>query len=154
MKQGRDIADAAVVQKLYARAMGYSLPAEKVFLFRVPAMPVRTLEELLDDPHLKATGFFTEREHPTEGPELDDVAGDGAGLELGVGLVDLVESDAARDHEVELREAAHVEVDEARMSVRKRFEPIAQPRMRFSPKMSSHGAGATAQIYKRYIITN
>ena len=34
----------------------------------IPSMPVRTLEELLDDPHLKATGFFTEREHPTEGP--------------------------------------------------------------------------------------
>ncbi len=33
----------------------------------IPAMPVNTLEQVLEDPHLKATGFFTEREHPTEG---------------------------------------------------------------------------------------
>ena len=33
----------------------------------IPAMPVRTLEELTEDPHLCATGFFTEREHPTQG---------------------------------------------------------------------------------------
>ena len=31
-------------------------------------MPVNDLDGLLDDPHLKETGFFTTREHPTEGP--------------------------------------------------------------------------------------
>jgi len=32
-----------------------------------PAMPVRDLAEVFDDPHLVATGFFNSREHPTEG---------------------------------------------------------------------------------------
>lgn len=32
-----------------------------------PAMPVRDLAEVFDDPHLVATGFFNAREHPTEG---------------------------------------------------------------------------------------
>ncbi|MET0551433.1 MAG: CoA transferase [Vicinamibacteria bacterium] len=34
----------------------------------VPATPVRTLEELFDDPHLVATGFFESHRHPTDGP--------------------------------------------------------------------------------------
>lgn len=33
----------------------------------IPALPVRDLDQMLDDPHLRATGFFKRREHPTEG---------------------------------------------------------------------------------------
>ena len=33
----------------------------------VPHMVVNTLDELVDDPHLKATGFWEIHEHPTEG---------------------------------------------------------------------------------------
>lgn len=34
----------------------------------IPMAPVATLEDLLEDEHLKATGFFEIHEHPTEGP--------------------------------------------------------------------------------------
>ncbi len=34
---------------------------------RIPVMRANTLDEVLTDPHLKAVGFFEEREHPTEG---------------------------------------------------------------------------------------
>ena len=34
----------------------------------IPVVPVRTLEELLDDPHLDAVGFYEKRQHPSQGP--------------------------------------------------------------------------------------
>jgi crotonobetainyl-CoA:carnitine CoA-transferase CaiB-like acyl-CoA transferase len=33
----------------------------------IPYTPLRTIEDLVADPHLGAIGFFTEVEHPTEG---------------------------------------------------------------------------------------
>ncbi len=39
----------------------------------IPAMPLHTLESLLEDPHLKSTGFFTDVDHPSEG-RLKDMA--------------------------------------------------------------------------------
>jgi crotonobetainyl-CoA:carnitine CoA-transferase CaiB-like acyl-CoA transferase len=44
--------------------------AEWIELFAVadiPASPVNSLEDLLGDPHLQATGFWEEVVHPTEG---------------------------------------------------------------------------------------
>ncbi|MBA68161.1 MAG: carnitine dehydratase [Rhizobiales bacterium] len=38
---------------------------------RIPCMPVRDMAEILEDPHLKTTGFFTRREHPSEGGWYD-----------------------------------------------------------------------------------
>lgn len=35
---------------------------------RIPIMRANTLEEVLEDPHLKAVDFFQLREHPSEGP--------------------------------------------------------------------------------------
>lgn len=34
----------------------------------IPVMPMHDFQSVVEDPHLKATGYFAEREHPTEGP--------------------------------------------------------------------------------------
>jgi crotonobetainyl-CoA:carnitine CoA-transferase CaiB-like acyl-CoA transferase len=36
----------------------------------IPCMKVNTLENIQDDPHFKATGFFEQREHPVIGPYI------------------------------------------------------------------------------------
>lgn len=53
----------------------------------VPAGPYHTLESLMDDPHLKETGFFEVVDHPTEGKirtmKLANKAGGGARSDYG-----------------------------------------------------------------------
>lgn len=68
-----DRARAAMVGELYARmaaCMTAKPTAEWLALLQqldIPCAPVNTMEDLLDDPHLKATGFFQTVDHPTEG---------------------------------------------------------------------------------------
>jgi crotonobetainyl-CoA:carnitine CoA-transferase CaiB-like acyl-CoA transferase len=58
------------IQKILADEMPSRTTAEWLDFFDetdIPAMGVNDLEDLPNDPHLKATGYFTERDHPTEG---------------------------------------------------------------------------------------
>jgi crotonobetainyl-CoA:carnitine CoA-transferase CaiB-like acyl-CoA transferase len=55
---------------LVAAELATRSTAEWLALFEaadIPAMPLHTLESLLEDPHLLATGFFEAVEHPSEG---------------------------------------------------------------------------------------
>jgi formyl-CoA transferase len=58
------------IQAIIAAATPAHTTAEWLAFFEaadIPAMPAIDLADLPNDPHLKATGYFTEREHPTEG---------------------------------------------------------------------------------------
>jgi len=76
-----DYADAASrfrnVHGLYremARLTAGFTTAELLSLLQqadIPAQPVRDIGDILDDPHLAATGFFRRRAHPSEGTVIE-----------------------------------------------------------------------------------
>lgn len=72
-RYGSMSARSAHIVELY-RELSELMPtrstAEWLALFEradVPAMPLHTLQSLIEDPHLAATGFFSFDEHPSEG---------------------------------------------------------------------------------------
>lgn len=61
---------AAAVYALIGETMPQRTTAQWLAAFReadIPAAPLHTLDSIMDDPHLKATGFFRRIEHPSEG---------------------------------------------------------------------------------------
>jgi crotonobetainyl-CoA:carnitine CoA-transferase CaiB-like acyl-CoA transferase len=62
------------IDEIYAMVTAYMTQrttAEWVALLSaidIPVEPLRTIEQLVDDPHLTAKGFFQTQLHPTEGP--------------------------------------------------------------------------------------
>jgi crotonobetainyl-CoA:carnitine CoA-transferase CaiB-like acyl-CoA transferase len=62
------------IDEIYAMVTAYMTErttAEWVALLSaidIPVEPLRTIEELVEDPHLEASGFFQTQLHPTEGP--------------------------------------------------------------------------------------
>jgi formyl-CoA transferase len=58
------------VQQIIAELIATRTTEEWLEFFErmdIPHMRVNDIDDLFEDPHLKATGFFTEREHPQEG---------------------------------------------------------------------------------------
>jgi crotonobetainyl-CoA:carnitine CoA-transferase CaiB-like acyl-CoA transferase len=54
-----------LAEQLLARTNGAWLDA--LYEIDIPACPVNAIEDLFDDPHLTAVGFFEDMQHPTEG---------------------------------------------------------------------------------------
>lgn len=62
--------NVALLYREMARLSANFTTAELLALLQqadIPAQPVRDMDDILDDPHLAATGFFRRREHPSEG---------------------------------------------------------------------------------------
>ena len=69
-RRERRIRNIAAFQAFVEGEFGKRTTAECVALCEladVPAMPMHTLETLVDDPHLRDVGFFRTIEHPSEG---------------------------------------------------------------------------------------
>ena len=75
----------------------------------VPCVPLQDLDALIDDPHLRATGFFQIVDHPTEGPlRLTGIPGRWSGLQRSIRRAPPL----LGEHSVEvLREAGLTEAD-------------------------------------------
>ncbi|MCB2089673.1 MAG: CoA transferase [Sphingomonadaceae bacterium] len=62
--------NSAILYRRIAELLPAFTTAEAIELMRkhsLPAMPVRDLSAMLEDPHLQQAGFFQQREHPSEG---------------------------------------------------------------------------------------
>jgi crotonobetainyl-CoA:carnitine CoA-transferase CaiB-like acyl-CoA transferase len=60
---------AALYQEMARLTQTFSTAdlVRKCHAAQIPAQPVRDIGDIMDDPHLQATGFFQRRTHPTEG---------------------------------------------------------------------------------------
>ncbi len=84
----------------------------------IPVTPMHDLESILDDPHLQATGFFVEENHPSEGKLVKmRVAGDWSETppestrhapRLGEHSAEILSEAGYRAEEIETLRAAHV----------------------------------------------
>lgn len=62
--------NSAILYRRIAELLPEFTTDEAIALMRehsLPAMPVRDLGDMLEDPHLQQAGFFIQREHPSEG---------------------------------------------------------------------------------------